>query len=182
MGGREIKKTWTTVMMICIGLDTCPLPIFVGSLVNVPVSSVVWRQPSLAASPPPPSLRLWGAQRASTTPVWLQQERCWCFHGALDSLLSPHPGPPSLPDPLHSTSLPAWNFCAGQDSVPGGRWAGHEPQDFCIPSSAAGRISEWPCIQLSLPTHRLCCVTLSDHRSSDWSSLCRAGMRLYLKD
>lgn len=84
--------------------------------------------------------------------------------GPWDSLLSPHPGSPSLrgSDPLCSTSLTAWNSCAGQDSVRGGRWAGHEPQDFCILISAAGRISEWPCIQLSLPTHRLCCVTLSD--------------------
>lgn len=95
-----------------------------------------------------------------------------------DSLLSPHPGFLFLcvSDPLIAhPSLPG-SFV---QTVPGGRWAGHESQDFCILSSAAGRISEWPCMQLSLTAHRLCCDPV---RSSDWRSLCRAGMRLNPKD
>lgn len=135
------------------------------------------------SKPPPPSLHSCEERTepppSVPSPVWLQQEWCWApSTGPWGSLLSLHPGSPFLhiSDPLHSTSLPAWTFCAGQDSVPGARWAGHEPQAFCILSSAAGRISEWPCIQLSLPA--LC----DPVRSSDCRSLCRAGMRLYHKD
>lgn len=156
-------------------LGACPLHIFVGSLVDLPV---LWRQPSLAASthhphypseehtkPPPSVSALGGCSRsdadcstgliAISTP-WVSISLC---------LWSPH-----------STSLPAWEFCA---DCAGGRWAVHESQDFCILSSAAGRISEWPCMQLSLTAHRLCCDPV---RSSDWRSLCRAGMRLNPKD
>lgn len=110
MGGRQKKKIWTTVMMLLL-LGACPLHIFVGSLVDLPV---LWRQPSLAASthhphypseehtkPPPSVSALGGCSRsdadcstgliAISTP-WVSISLC---------LWSPH-----------STSLPAWEFCA----------------------------------------------------------------------
>jgi len=64
--------------------------------------------------------------------------------------------------PLCSTSPTACKFCAGQDSVRGGGWTGYKPQQFPILSPAPGGISGWLCVQLSLPTHRLCWVTVSD--------------------
>lgn len=152
-------------------LGACPLHISVGSLVDLSVSLTAV-ETALTCSKHPCTL----TATVRSTPslqrqCQLRTALCGCSRsdadpstGPWDSLLSPHPGSPSLrgSDPLCSTSLTAWKSCAGQDSVRGGRWAGHEPQDFCILISAAGRISEWPCIQLSLPTHRLCCVTLSD--------------------
>lgn len=157
--------------------------IFIGSLVDLPVSlSAV--EPSLAASTPPPYCTTVRSTRSLLHQCQLCTALCGCSRsdadsatGSWDSLLSPRPGSPFLcaSDLFHSTSLPAWKFCAGQDSEPGGRWAGHEPQDFYILSSAAGRTSEWPCIQL---LHLLC----DPVRSSDWRSLYRAGVRLYCKD
>lgn len=74
----------------------------------------------------------------------------------------------AAPVPLYSTSFTTCKLCAGQESVrgashlQGGEWAGYEPQEFPILSPAPGRILEPLHTQLSLPTHRLCCVTMSD--------------------
>lgn len=136
MEGREKKKTWTTVMML-LPLGAYPLYIFVGSLVDLPV---LWRQPSLAASTHPPSLPLWGAHQASTisvSPVWLRQEWHWLFHRTYFCLhtLGLHLFMALIPPIAHPS--PPGSFV---QTVPGGRWAAHQPQDFCILSSAAGRI------------------------------------------
>lgn len=168
MRRREKKKTWTTVMML-LPLGGCPLHIFVGSLVDLPVSFSAVETGLICSKDPSTLITTVRSTLSLHHQCQLHTALCGCSRSNDDSstgpwvsLLSPHPGSPSLcgSEPLHSTSpLPGIfvqdrTLCqgvGGQAMSPrgftspaqlqAGSQSGHTSSCHCQPTGFA----VWPC-------------------------------------